>query len=200
MQFTKRDAQIIDFAARHKFVTAQQIADYTDMNLKTAYRRLKKLVAAKYLYHERYFLQEPGIYYPSRKGLDVAGCSIGPLRSVPLSVYHHDLQLVDLALMFYRQGYQVKTERELKAEVNKGIGQVGKQDRLPDLVIMKAGETVAIELEIAKKSPDRHKKIINYYARQRHYSQVWFFCRLESIKKRLEDLSDKVDHIKVFKY
>lgn len=52
MLFTPRDAQIIDFAGRHKFVTAEQTAEYLGMSTSITYRRLRKLVDEKHLYHQ----------------------------------------------------------------------------------------------------------------------------------------------------
>lgn len=200
MQFTKRDSVIIIFLARHKFATAKQISEYTKMSNKAGYRRLKKLTESGYLFHRRIFVQEPGIYYPMQSGLDAAGCGISPLRGIALGTYHHDLQLVDLALIFYAQSYEVETEKMFKAKQNRGIGQIGKKERVPDLVIFKNGEKIAIELEKAAKSPGRMKTIINYYARQRHYKEVWFYCEKDSVLKGIEDYSRKIDHIKAFKY
>ena len=109
MQFTARDSEIITFISRHKFATAEQVAEFMEISLKGAYRRLKILVDNKYLYHERIFLQRPGVYYPSRKGIQASGCEISPIKELPLGTYNHDIKLVDLSIYYHKEGYSVKT-------------------------------------------------------------------------------------------
>jgi len=199
MQFTKRDGEIIKFLARHKFATVEQIANYMKMGIKVTYRRLNKLKKNKYLRYEQIFAGKPGIYRPTLKGIMAADVDIKPAKVV-LGTYWHDLQVVNLALMFYSQGYVVETEREIMSKQNKGIGQTGKQERIPDLVVTKNEKsTIAVELELAKKSPGRLNVILNYYARQRRYEEVWFYCQKESVMKTINDYSRKAEHIKVFK-
>lgn len=200
MQFTKRDSVIIIFLARHKFATTKQICKYTKMSEKSGYRRLKKLTESGYLSHKRIFIQQPGVYFPTQAGLDAAGCSISPRREIALGTYFHDLEVVNIALKFYTQGYEIETEKELIAKQNRGIGQIGKKERVPDLVLRKNNEKIAIEYEKAIKSPGRMKTILNYYARQRHFEEVWFYCEKDVVFKRVEEYSRKAGHIKVFKY
>lgn len=90
------------------------------------------------------------------------------------------------------------TEKEILSETKKEIGQTGRQERVPDIVISKNGEKIAIELEIAPKSPARLKAIINHYARQRKYDQVWFYRQKQSVRQKIEEYARKADHIKVF--
>lgn len=200
MHFTSRDSEIITFLARHKFSTAHQIAIYASMSEKAAYRRLKKLVDAGYLMHRRLFIQEPGVYYPTQAGLDAAGCSISPRRGIALGTYHHDLEIITIALKFYAKGYEIETEKEIIAKQNRGIGKYGRHERVPDLVLRKNNEKIAVEYEKAVKSPGRMKTILNYYARQRHYSSVIFYCEKDVVFKRVEEYAKKADHIKAFKY
>ena len=134
----------------------------------------------------------------TRKGIESAGCEVGTQTNIALATYLHDLQVTDLAVDFYQQGYEVATEKEILASRKKTIGQTGRQERLADLVISQNGEKTAVELEIAPKSPARLKKIINYYARQRKYDQVWFYCQKQSVQRKIEEYARKADHIKVF--
>lgn len=200
MQFTKRDSVIIIFLARHKFATATQIAKYVSMSDKSAYRRLKKLVESGYLTNRRIFIQQPGVYLPTASGIDAAGCGIRPRREIALGTYFHDLEVVNIALKFYAKGYEIETEKEIIAKQNRGIGQIGKKERVPDLVLHKNNEKIAIEYEKAIKSPGRMKTILNYYARQRNYTRVIFYCEKDVVFKRVEEYSRKTDHIKTFKY
>lgn len=199
MQFTDRDKAIITFIARHKFATVKQVSQYMEMGIKATYRRLRKLSEYYYLKYERIFHKKPGVYLITRKGIEAANCKIG-VQNIALGTYYHDLQVTDLAATFYRQGYKIITEKEILTNRKKTIGKVGRQERLPDLVIIKNEEKIAIELEIAPKSSTRLKKIINYYARQRKYDQVWFYCQKESVRQRIEKLAKFIEHIKVYPY
>jgi hypothetical protein len=199
MQFTDRDKVIITFIARHKFATVKQVSRYMEMGIKAAYRRLRKLSENYYLKYERIFHKKPGVYLITKKGIEASRCGVGT-QNIALGTYRHDLQVTDLAVTFYQQGYEVITEKEILTNRKKTIGQTGRQERLPDLVISKNEEKIAIELEIAPKSSTRLKKIINYYARQRRYDQVWFYCQKDSVRQRIEELARKIKHIKVFSY
>jgi hypothetical protein len=199
MQFTDRDKIIITFIARHKFATVKQVSQYMDMGIKAAYRRLRKLSENCYLQYKRIFLGKPGVYLATRKGIDAAGCEVGQ-SNIAMATYSHDIQTTEMALKFYEQGYKVITEKEILSETKKEIGQTGRQERVPDIVISKNGKKTAIELEIAPKSPARLRAIINHYARQRKYDQVWFYCQKQSVRQKIEEYAKKAEHIKVFAY
>ncbi len=201
MQITERDKQMIIFIARHKFVTAKQVSRYMEMGLKAAYRRLKKMVDNFYLNHERLFLGKPGIYLATKKGIEVSESHVGAQKNVPLGTYFHDLEVNDMAIKYHLEGYEIITEKEIIAKVRKGIGQIGKQERIPDIILQNgSGKPIAVELEIAPKDKNRIKKIVNYYIRQRKYDQVWIYCQKESVFEKYQEFARNIEHIKVYHF
>ena len=201
MRITERDKKIITFISRHKFATVKQVSQYMEMGTKAGYRRLRKLAENYYLQYKRIFYGKPGVYLVTKKGRDVAKCEVGTQKSISLGTYHHDLKVNDMAVCFDKQGYEVITEKEIIAKVRREIGQIGKQERVPDIILQNgSGEKIAVELEIAQKGKNRIKKIVNYYIRQRKYDQVWIYCQKDSVFQKYQEFARNIEHIQVYHF
>ncbi len=64
------------------------------------------------------FVLFPGVYLITKKGIEVSGCGVG-IQNIALAIYSHDLQVTDLAINFFEQGYEIITEKEILANRKK---------------------------------------------------------------------------------
>lgn len=115
------------------------------------------------------------------------------------NIYHlnHDEIVADLALQILGSGKikQYSTEAELK---KKNIDwrkyrREGVSAKFPDLLIHSHdGKTLALEIELSRKSPERYRKVLDSYSNQRWASQILFIANQEAIFDRLSKAMTKV--------
>ncbi|AVX40782.1 hypothetical protein CTH_10018 (plasmid) [Carboxydocella thermautotrophica] len=182
MRLTAADLMLIRWINKYKRATAYQMAQYLGVCHQNVYRRLKRLVDNGYLVHEQIFYAQPGVYYPTHKGVSAAGDVLSPAR-VNLVEYEHDLKVVDVALHFEKKYGYWKSEREIRSE--KGITGFGVQLHIPDGITRIGDEYVGIEVELTRKGKERLKKIFMQHLRSTDYSQVWYLVGDENIRQHL---------------
>ena len=178
MQIVERDLHLMNFAGLHGRVTAGHINEVFFENQNAAYRRLKKLVDAGYLKHDRVFHNRGGIYRVAQKGMRLAGLELPP-AGLDVADLEHDLAVVDLssgvlgATLASAGTALWITEREIRhADMRrrreKGTGRLlpGRQiGKIPDgLLVGPGGERIAVELEIAPKRTKTYRQILLGYA------------------------------------
>lgn len=187
MQLTERDLEMIRWINGHRMATVEQVVQAFDMGKKAAYRRLRAMVEAGYVEHQRIFRDKPGVYFPTSQGIAVSGDDLPAITRITLGTYEHDLQLVDLSIRLVEQtGGQWHPERRIRRE--KGFLGVGIPGHVPDgLLRLPSGSTVAIELELSVKGNRRIKDILMNYQKGEHgaVSEVWYYCRSAAIAQRV---------------
>lgn len=178
VQIVNRDVHLIFFVGIHGRVTAKHICEVWFKNENATYRRLKKLVDAGYLRHDRVFYDREGVYRATRKGVRLVGLELPP-AGLDVADLEHDLAVVELAVAVVRATLASTgtaiwvTEREIRhadmrrrREKDTGRMLPGRQmGKIPDgLLVGPGGERVAIELELAPKRQKTYRQILLAYA------------------------------------
>lgn len=117
----------------------------------------------------------------------------------PANIYHlnHDEIVADLAMQIFGSGKinRYSTEAELKKKNIdwRKYSHEGASMKFPDLLIYgHDGKTVALEIEISRKSPERYRKVLNSYSTQTWAAQILFIANQEVIFDRLAKAMTKV--------
>lgn len=194
MQITDRDIEILLWINRMRFVTAKQVGKKFKMGIKAAYRVLKRLCDDRYLYHSRNYLYEPGVYLCTKRGKRISGSSLWvperPGEYLDKALYKHTLVVVDLSIELEKIGGWI-SERELRKGHNFN-------EMVPDGVLIKDGQKIAIEVELTLKSNKRLDKKIEYYKGNIDYYEVWYFAETEAIAEAVKKRIENMKFIKVF--
>jgi len=193
---TERDKEIIRLINRFGCLTAAQVAAAFGMSERVAYRRLQKMVEARYLKYRRP-LSGAGIYIAGVRGLEAVDAELGRFQ-VHLATLEHNLAVADVAILLLRRypGARWVTERELRREAGQRFG-VGWQGHVPDgLLVLPGGREVAVEYENTTKSRAAFGKVMRHYLRT-DYAQVWFVCRTRRQADRLKELARSYDFVRI---
>lgn len=197
MQLTKRDLDILRWVNSHRMATVEQVAKKFSMGIPATYRRLRKLAFDGYLKFERIFVDKPGVYLVTAKGVQVSNDELPPTR-IRLGSYEHDINLVDLAITLEQKtGGLWRTDRLIRRD--KGLQGVGVSGHSPDGVLtLPNGKVIALELELSQKSQRRVEKILKNYARKSEYTEIWYYCGSQRLEERIAQASPKMCPIKLF--
>jgi len=197
MDFTPRDARLLRWINGHGFVTVQQAATWLDIRYQTCHRRLKRLVDGGYLTttrvgHSRY------AFRLVKAGVIMCGDDLPPLKIIAMGSYHHDLQLVDLAMLVEKQtGGHFVTERRIRHD--RCLSGVGVHGHVPDgLLEFDDRKPIAIELELSTKGWRRLGSIVADYAANLDIGEVWYFAGSGRLCQRLKRAADGYSFIKIF--
>lgn len=190
VQVTDRDKLILNFIRKFGFCEEPQIRSHFKLSKTTSYRVLGRLVDAGYLIHKNVFFQRHGFYQVSKAVVK------RPLNQVPLEIYLHHITVLEVfqRLIETHPNAEVTSERELIAE-KCGNG-IGKNGHISDGLMMLEDKTIAVEVELSKKSKGRLKKIIEQYLTNSDIDEVWYFCAPE-ILKRTREMASGIDMIKI---
>jgi hypothetical protein len=184
-----KDLLIFDFVAKFGFANVGQLHTYLGGSLNSLKTRLSHLVNDGYLVNHRIFFGKPSVYTITAKGNRTGLASV---KEISVGGYEHDLLVIDVFLKLQSRFVDYATEKMLRAE--RGVG-VGKSGRIPDLVgFTTDGKAIALEVDRTDKSLDRVQKIVNTYAMEFKYQEVWFICANQLIYNNLEkvNFSDKI--------
>jgi len=196
-QLTQRDLALMRWINDHGFVTIHQIACYFKTSVPRAYYRVKCLVEHKYLRHTRIFHGTPGVYRTTLSGVHLSSSGLPPLRNVPLPTYQHDLKIVDISLLLLELlGGTFITERLLRQEA--GIPRFNRTHHISDGLLKIQKKTIAIEIELSKKSKARREAIMQHYLADSGIDLVWYFCGSDIIQQGTEEASQAVDFVHCF--
>jgi hypothetical protein len=189
VRLTEKDLLLFDFVARFGFANVGQLYSYLGGSLNSLKTRLSHLVNDGYLVNHRIFFGKPSVYTITVKGNRTGLASV---KEISVGGYEHDLLVIDVFLKLRERFVSYTTEKMIRAE--RGVG-VGKSGRIPDLVGQAVdGKVIALEVDRTDKSLDRVQKIVNTYAMEFKYQEVWFICANQLIYNNLEkvNLSDKI--------
>jgi DNA-binding Lrp family transcriptional regulator len=189
----QRDADILRFIGRFRFVTDELIAQKFEVSRQQTNLRLRRLTQAGYLQRTDARTQ-PRLTMLTRKGARAVGL---PVRRPPRTdaQREHELALVWLVIELERAGtVQVRTERECRTLEAAGAGEYSvpvlqpdrpQERRWPDLVLEGEGRRSAIELELSAKGATRLQAIVDAYAVS-NYDEIVFLTGDRSIARVVE--------------
>ncbi|QEC48813.1 hypothetical protein FSW04_15330 [Baekduia soli] len=159
-----------------RLATVDEVRVRWEMGRTKAYERLKVLVGAGLVVHER-GVPGHGVYLASRQGLQMAGVGLAP-ATMSLGALAHDLAVAGLVARLERDlaGGALLTEREVRAHARETgdlnfrptVSRRGMRDarHWPDLVLLTRGSPpgwLAIEVELHKKGSQRLQAILAAY-------------------------------------
>jgi hypothetical protein len=198
---TERDIAILKEINRYGFLGVDEIMQIFRMSVKIVYFRLKKMVEAGLLKHERILHAYPGVYWLTFAGKGACNSNLSTISSPSVGTFAHDISLARLYLSL-RDRYGEKlvswaTPRELRANkfnlcdtLVQGFAAV--KSHTPDGLLVLNGEAgtvkAALELELSAKSTPRLKSIIGNYAnglRGGQVNRVIYYCGDDAIKRRV---------------
>lgn len=193
---TERDLAILRWINGHGIADARKVSEKFAIYQQKTYLRLKRLVDAGLLKHERILFGKPGVYYLTKAGVEASGSELTVINKVVLSTMEHDLKLVDLSIFLEKErGGKWVTAREIM--LHKVTSAKNKIERLKllktrtaDGLLVTEEQTFAVELELTMKSQQRLKKIIEDYARDIQkgvYNGVLYYCGNKEIGLKVLD-------------
>lgn len=194
---TERDREIIRLINRFGCLTAEQVMALMGMSQRVTYRRLQKMVEARYLKYRRP-LSGAGVYIAGVRGLEAIDAELGRFQ-VHLATLEHNLAVADVAAALLKRypGARWATERELRREAGQKFG-VGWQGHVPDgVLVLPDGTKVAVEYENTTKAKAAFNKVMRHYLRT-DYDQVWFVCKTKRQAFRLRELARSYDFARIF--
>jgi len=197
MQITSRDLEIIKWINGFGYVTVEHLQRKMLISKQAVYRRMKKLADEEYIIHERLFVDQPGVYGVTKKGVSVSGDDLGPGK-ISLGTYRHDLEVVRVALELEEKtgGIYLSERRIRKKNGLHGVGQAG---HVPDGILnFSDGKKIAVEVELSTKGTARLEKILKGYVRLTEFTKVWYFTENRSLAEKIKSLSAKMPFIQVF--
>jgi hypothetical protein len=179
---TERDLELLRFVAEHRLVLAAHAAALLGASPDAAGGRLRALAAGGFVRQETIFHRQPSCYQITRKGLAAIGSGYRQPR-IDLRCYWHDVGVAWLwigarggAFGPVRELISERRLRSLDAVADRaggpagvrlgGIGPAGKPRlHYPDLMlVLEAGQRVAVELELTGKGRARRERILSGYA------------------------------------
>ena len=200
VRITERDLAIVQWLSRVRFATAEQVARQFALSERVAYRRLRAGVAEELVWHKQPLVGVPGVYGATNTGAQVAK---SPLSGSRWDWRHHDhtLAVVDLMIAIGQHYPEaaVQTERELAAALYAQGLPRGERSHLPDGVLRLGDRVVALEVELTAKSATRLQAIFRQYARQREYTDVWYYAA-PPVFRRLTQAAHDLSFVRVFPF
>lgn len=197
IRLTDRDLRLLAWINAVGFVCIDHIATWMKVAKSTAYVRMKKMVDQEYLTHERIFCGIPGVYRVTRRGVQVSGSELPPLRKVVVGSYHHDISVTELSLKLSKK-YQARYIPERELRHLDGLEAFGKAGHTPDSVLVLGDKKIAIELELNKKGRKRRDKIMSHYMKAFAYDEVWYFCSTSEVKNQINKYIEQAPFLKTF--
>lgn len=190
-----RDILVLQELARWRFLLGRHIAVFCRFSsIRTADRRLKILVEAKYLERKKILYGLPYIYTLAHKGRLFIGAN-KRAENIRLDTLRHDIIVRDCIPYFvnkYGLRYSdIITEKELHL-----LDGFGTRKHYPDFVFTKDKETYAVEIEISNKSKERIEENIRINYLNYDY-QIWIVESDNRIKRILDENTLKVENMSI---
>lgn len=192
------EIEILRFVHEFGFCEIGQIMKRFDLRKSSAYLHMQLLVRLGLVLHLRIALNRPGVYYLTTKSIRLLDLDLPVLERIPLSVYDHQLAVVNVHLQCrerYRDTVWISERRLIK---DKYIDTSNLQDHLPDgAIVFPDGSQCAIEVERSLKSRKRIEAILLEYGLQRTFKEVWYFGS-ERITSVIKEMANSMAFIKTF--
>jgi hypothetical protein len=210
VQLTRRDVEVLAFAAEHRFVMADHLSSLLGITPAAADTRVAALARAGFVTREHVFHQQPPCHRITARGLSVTGSALQPPRR-DLRCYEHDVGVAWLWLAA-RDGRfgptrAVLGERRLRSEDARrepgeqplavrlgGFGAAG-VERLhyPDLLLVDPeGRRIALELELTAKGRRRLEGILGGYGADDRIDAVVYLVKDRRLGRSIAQSARKI--------
>ena len=199
-----RDRELVRYVGRHGVVRIGQVMVAMGAGRTVTYDRVAVCVEAGLLERLDLLCSERGLLRATRDGLRYAGLGL-PVASVSPGAVDHWLRCATTAQLVGKHfGHdRVLTERELAlAEQIEGrpiasakVGELPNgAPRLhrPDLAVLAEGGTIAIEVELTPKSPQRLQRLIRGWRRAHWVKEIHYHCAPGQTRRAVERAVAKV--------
>lgn len=179
MRLTEKDKKVIELIEKWGFVTAEDLRYMLGLKDVTGVKwRLNRLVENGLLSRGKVFVVGKFVYFK------------GSLQKIDIANYDHDQRVKILAkVLADKLCCDYITEKELRREARQETGIVGLTKKIPDLLLVKDGIKIAVEVELSQKDKKRQTKNIEHYVNELSagkYNQVFYYCGSDAIKSRLK--------------
>lgn len=198
----QRDAEVLAWVGRFRFVTAQPIALRFDVSWQQANARVRRLERVRLLGTERQHLSQARAVFLTGRGHELLGWR---RRRAPRAHVHreHEEAIVRLVTELEHEYSDalVLTERECRQldDPAKGrrygvevFGDGRDNKRWPDAILETAEGRRAFELEFSPKGTDRLKRIVDAYECS-GYEDVMFLVKSAALGRRIKRLRKPAD-------
>jgi hypothetical protein len=177
-------------------VTIDQIAKHWHVTFPVAARRGRLLIKEGLLRRERLPMTTVRPVVLTAKGCKATEDKLAPLSGIRTGELFHDLKLVDVArVLVARFSGKFEAPRRIRSRLG---ADKSPSRHLPDGILYRANtEPVAIELELTAKSVPRLTTIINEYAANLTYGEVWYLTNDEAVARLVKRLAQGQPHIRV---
>lgn len=173
---------MVELVEKWGFVTVEDLGYMLGLKDTAIKWRLNRLIENEILSRGKVFVIGKYVYFK------------GSLQKIDIANYDHDQRIKKLAkVMTDKLGCDYITEKELRREARKETGIAGLTKKIPDLLLVKDGIKIAVEIELSQKDTKRQTKNIEHYVKELSagkYNQVFYYCGSEAIKNRLKMIVD----------
>lgn len=184
---------IVDFVGRHGVVTINHVIDALGLSRRSAYRYTAACLEGRLLERRELLASEPALLCATSRGLRYAGLRLRPAK-VSLSSVDHRLRCASTAQLLAKEFApdQVLSERQLiyaeRLADQPLFSALLPNSRLhrPDLAIQTNDQTIAIELELSAKSPQRLATIMRAWNEATWVSEVRYYVQPGVTRRAVE--------------
>ena len=207
-----RDRELVRLIGRHGVMRLKQVMRAMEVGRTATYRRFQRCEAAGLV--ERLMIPGVGpVLHATRDGIRYAGLGL-PVAAISPGGVDHMLRCATVAISAGRQyGHErVLTEREIafaeaieeRPIASAKIGSVHGHPRYhrADIAILRDKGTIAVEVELTPKAPQRLRAIIAAWCRASWIAEVHYLCAPGQTRRAVERAVAKVgagDKIAIFK-
>lgn len=189
----RRDRAIVDFVGRFGVVSVPHVIEALDLAPRTAHRRIAACVEGRLLERFRVLAGEPSLLCATSGGLRYAGLRLKP-ATVRLASLEHRLRSATTAQLLTQEfdPDQILSERQL-TYAERLAGKPLFSARLPesqlhrpDLAVQAPDRTLAIEVELSAKNPQRLTVIMRAWKQATWVDEVRYYCEPGATRRAVE--------------
>ena len=195
IKLTERDEKLFDFLFKFRYANSNQICEYLSWSYEAFRKRVSNLIKYGYITSKKYDYINKKLYM---NGIEARrNHQINAYRkNVILNdwSFRHHMVITDIYI-FFLKNYNlnenfITSEREMYW---KRIGILDKKKRfkMPDLVIKKDDELIAIEYERSMKNDSLIRDVFTNYSLYTSYYCVRYICKSKGIKEKILRIAEE---------
>jgi hypothetical protein len=183
---TERDQEILALINRFGVLSGKHIAAAMEMSMHAVYHRVAVMAERGYLQRLHTRRGVPDALILTANGVKaVGGKARAKLRIATLA---HDWLVADVLLKYAKDGVELRTERELRAELY-DPKRKRKEGYVPDGLIKNGTDGwTALEVETSYRTVAGYEKVIRNHLRNPDVVNVMFVCKSHPQAERLADI------------
>jgi hypothetical protein len=186
-----RDRWIVEDIVRFGVLATKHLAWRYGVRLDRTPPRLAQLCRDGFVKLNRRWLHPVDIYFPTPLAIEALEFERRPDPPYPQLVSHHlavadlhDLLLEDDPMAGWRTELELRIDRQREAPYDWGR----RNAHVPDGMLLKGDERIAIEVEINRKSSSKYAKICEWYAAQADVDRLRWYAPEQAVRGRLENV------------